>query len=246
MKKIILFSEQDYKSAKQRLKKENYIKGLFFKTIVWENLEKATLNDLYALENVVSSYRFGANFLTFDENKKNVGKNGLLDAIGLKINEKKGYTNKKGTSINQNKTQTTNSNKKSTSSSKEGYRFSGFKRTRGGSLDGRSLRGGAKRAREIDAQEKMFTNFTIFSSVPFIAALWYLSYVAAEVFILEPESIQNFYLDIWTWISILALLYILRGITRGSMHAIMSLVFGLFPVMLLSLIAFIGYLVRFF
>jgi len=246
MKKIILFSDQDYKFAKKRLKKENYIKGLFFKTIVWENLKKATLEDLYALENVVSSYRFGANFLTFDENKKNVGKSGLLDAINLKISEKKGYTNKKGNSLNQNKAQTINFNKKSTSSSKVGYRFSGFKRTKEGSLDGRSLRGGAKKAREMDAQEKMFTNFTIFSSIPFVAALWYLSYVAGEVFILEPESKQNFYLDIWTWISILALLYILRGITRGSMHAIMSLAFGLFPVMLLSLIALIGHLIRSF
>ncbi len=245
MKKIVLFSDENFKIAKKQLTKKNYIKGLFFKTIVWENLKKATLEDLYKLENVVSSYRFGANFLTFDENKKNVGKNGLLKSINSRINEKKGYTDKKDTLTDQNHTQINSQNKKSNPFSRAKYGFDGFNRTKSGSIDGRSLRGGAKRAREIDAEEQMSTSFTIALSIPFTLAMWYLSYVAAQVYF-EPTSFQNYYLDIWTWASILALLYLLRGIARGSMHAIMSLLFGLLPVILLSLIYLMGYLVRSF
>ena len=81
-------TEKDFKKAKKQLVEKKLITGMFFKKILWENLNKAPVRDLEIFNIVLSSGRFGSNILCVDENAKNVSKIEVDTIIKLKIKEK--------------------------------------------------------------------------------------------------------------------------------------------------------------
>lgn len=238
-------TEEEFKQVKKLLVKRNLIKGMFFKKILWNNIDKAKVHELEYLKTIIGDYRFGANILPFDENKKNVGKEGLIEIIKLKIEEKKGLK-PKSPSMQTEKITTENEAKKSKSFfSGGGWLFSGVKRTQSGKIDGRSLRGGAREAREKDSQETVQVVALALFSIPFALGIAYLTFIMFGLFLVESSPRASQYLqDIWTWVSLAVLIYVIYGISKGSMHAIISLVFGLFPAMLFGGFVLIGYLFR--
>lgn len=242
---MYLQTDKQFKEAKKQLVKKNLIKGIFFKKILWKNMDKVEVRDLEILNTIIQNYRFGANILPVDENGDNVGKDGLNEIIKLKISEKKGLK-PNSPSMQTEKITTENEAKKSKSFfSGGGWGFAGVKRTQGGKIDGRSLRGGASRAREMETQETVSAVSTFLFSIPFAIGIANLTWIIFQLFLMEssPTAIE-FLQDIWTWVSLAVLIYVIYGITKGSMHAIVSLIFGLFPAMLAGGFALIGYLFR--
>ena len=238
-------TDKQFKEAKKQLVKKNLIKGIFFKKILWKNMNKVEVRDLEILNTIIQNYRFGANILPVDENGDNVGKDGLNEIIKLKISEKKGLK-PNSPSMQTEKITTENEAKKSKSFfSGGGWGFAGVKRTQGGKIDGRSLRGGASRAREMETQETVSAVSTFLFSIPFAIGIANLTWIIFQLFLMEssPTAIE-FLQDIWTWVSLAVLIYVIYGITKGSMHAIVSLICGLFPAMLAGGFALIGYLFR--
>ena len=238
-------TDKQFKEAKKQLVKKNLIKGIFFKKILWKNMDKVEVRDLEILNTIIQNYRFGANILPVDENGDNVGKDGLNEIIKLKISEKKGLK-PNSPSMQTEEITTENEAKKSKSFfSGGGWGFAGVKRTQGGKIDGRSLRGGASRAREMETQETVSAVSTFLFSIPFAIGIANLTWIIFQLFLMEssPTAIE-FLQDIWTWVSLAVLIYVIYGITKGSMHAIVSLIFGLFPALLAGGFALIGYLFR--
>lgn len=238
-------TEKQFKEEKKRLVKKNLIKGIFFKKILWENMDKAEVGDLEILNTIIQDYRFGANFYLVDESGDNVGKEGLGEIIKLKISEKEGLKSKPS-SIQTESINSENKAKKSKSFfSGGGWGFSSAKRTQSGRIDGRSLKGGAKRAREMEKEDTVLGCTTFLFSIPFAIGIANLSWIIFNLFLVESSPPATEYLqDIWTWVSLTVLIYVIFGISKGSMHAIFSLVFGLFPAMLFGGFALIGYLFR--
>ena len=242
---MYLQTDKQFKEAKKQLVKKNLIKGIFFKKILWKNMDKVEVRDLEILNTIIQNYRFGANILPVDENGDNVGKDGLNEIIKLKISEKKGLK-PKSPSMQTEKITTENEAKKSKSFfSGGGWGFAGVKRTQGGKIDGRSLRGGASRAREMETQETVSAVSTFLFSIPFAIGIANLTWIIFQLFLMEssPTAIE-FLQDIWTWVSLAVLIYVIYGISKGSMHAVVSLIFGLFPAMLAGGLALIVYLFR--
>ena len=97
----------------------------------------------------------------------------------------------------------------------------------------------------METQETVSAVSTFLFSIPFAIGIANLTWIIFQLFLMEssPTAIE-FLQDIWTWVSLAVLIYVIYGITKGSMHAIVSLICGLFPAMLAGGFALIGYLFR--
>lgn len=120
-----------------------------------------------------------------------------------------------------------------------------MKRTQSGKVDGRSLSGGANRARAIDSQETAASVGTVFFAVPFAAGIIYLTWIMFQLVALtSPPPFTELFSDIWVWVSLAILIYVLYGALKGNMHAIVSLSFGLLPAIFFGFIGLIGWIFR--
>lgn len=129
-----------------------------------------------------------------------------------------------------------------------------MKKTSTGKIDGRSISGGAVKARKLEKEESRFFTSLGLSAIIMGVPLWYLEWAIFDLAILEPTRTLNEWLsDKFIWVSLVVLIYIIFGISnywsksKNNLlytHAFVTLVSGLFPIMVFGAIYLIGLIFR--